>query len=216
MSEELALRTLLERYPDLNTCRAEIASARDVLIQAYEQGKKLLLCGNGGSAADCEHIAAELLKSFERPRPLPDATQNKLRSQGLEGEALAETLQQGLRAISLCGHPAFSTAFANDVNADMAFAQLVTVLGDPGDVLLAVSTSGKARSVCLAARAARALDLKVIGLSGSGGGALAPLCDVCILVPGRSTPEVQELHVPAYHYLCRAVEAHFFPGEPTS
>ncbi|MBN1457971.1 MAG: SIS domain-containing protein [Armatimonadetes bacterium] len=211
MSEELALRTLLERHPDLNSCRAEIVSARDLLIGAYEHGNKLLLCGNGGSAADCEHIAAELLKSFERPRPLAEETRKKLRALGAEGEKLAETLQQGLRAVSLCGHPAFSTAFANDVNADMAFAQLVTVLGDPGDVLLAVSTSGKARSVCLAAQAARTLGLKVVGLSGSDGGALAPLCDLCIIVPGHGTAEVQELHVPVYHYLCRAIEEHFFP-----
>jgi len=211
VTDESSLRTLLERHPELEACRAEIESAREVLIRAYEHGRKLLLCGNGGSAADCDHIAAELLKGFERLRPLPADAQDQLRSQGGEGETLATTLQQGLRAISLCGHPAFATAFANDVDADMAFAQLVTVLGDAGDVLFAISTSGKAHSVCLAAVAARAFGLKVVGLSGMEGGALAPLCDVCIIVSGRSTPEVQELHLPTYHYLCRAVEAHFFP-----
>jgi D-sedoheptulose 7-phosphate isomerase len=212
VSEELQLKALLTKYPGLDACRTEVAAARELLIQTYQRGNKLLLCGNGGSAADCEHIAAELLKGFERPRPLSEEIQARLRSQGAEGEVLAGRLQQGLRAFSLCGHPAFSTAFANDVEAHMVFAQLATVLGEPGDVLLAVSTSGEARNVCLAAHAARAVGLKVIGLSGMDGGALAPLCDVCIIVPGRTTPEVQELHVPVYHYLCRAIEAHFSPG----
>ena len=212
MSEESQLKALLTKYPDLDACRTEIAAARDLLVQTFEHGNKLLLCGNGGSAADCEHIAAELLKGFERPRALSADRRATLEAQGADGQKLAERLQQGLPAVSLCGHSTFSTAFANDVDADMVFAQLVTVLGDRGDVLLAVSTSGGARNVCLAARAARAVGLNVIGLSGMDGGPLAPLCDVCIIAPGHTTAEVQELHVPTYHYLCRALEAHFFPG----
>jgi D-sedoheptulose 7-phosphate isomerase len=211
VSEGQLLRALLARYPEVNACRAEITAARDRLVEAFEDGRKLLLCGNGGSAADCEHIAGELLKGFEHPRPLSKEMKARLREQGTEGEALATTLQQGLRAISLCGHPALATAFANDVDADMIFAQLVTALGDPGDVLLAISTSGEARNVVLAARASCAMGLVTIGLSGRGAGALRPLCDVCVEVPGETTAQVQELHVPVYHYLCRALEAHFFP-----
>jgi D-sedoheptulose 7-phosphate isomerase len=209
VSEKL-LDALVARHPDLAACRDDIAAARDSLIRAYEEGHKLLLCGNGGSAADCEHIAGELLKGFERRRPLPEESRRRLAAQGREGELLAEKLQQALPAFSLCGHPSLATAFANDVDPTLVFAQLVAALGSAGDVLLAISTSGAAANVMHAARAARALGLGTIGLSGRGGGGLAALCDVLIDVPGESTAEVQELHVPVYHHLCRAVEAHFF------
>ena len=202
---------LLLRHPALDSCAAEIERARDALIAAYNRGGKLLLCGNGGSAADCEHIAGELLKGFERARPLPPDLRAKLAREGLDGERLATDLQRALPAVSLTGHPSFASAWANDVDAELSFAQLLTALGQPGDVLLAISTSGQARNVQLAARAARAMDIAVIGLTGMDGGALAPLCDICIIVPARATAEVQELHLPVYHYLCRAVEAHFFP-----
>ena len=212
MSEvtEKLLDALVARHPALVGCRDDIAAACDTLIGAYAGGRKLLLCGNGGSAADCEHIAGELLKGFERRRPLPEEVRGRLAAQGPEGEMLAGKLQQALPAISLCGHPSLATAFANDVDATLVFAQLVAALGIAGDVLLAISTSGAAANVMHAARAARALGLGTIGLSGRGGGGLAALCDVLIDVPGESTAEVQELHVPVYHYLCRAVEAHFF------
>ncbi len=207
------LESLVRKYPALAGCRNDIAAARDLLIRAYEAGHKLLLCGNGGSAADCEHIAGELLKGFERPRPLAEEVRGRLAAQGPDGESLAEKLQQALPAISLCGHASFATAFANDVDPALVFAQLVSALGRPGDVLLAISTSGEARNVMLAARAANALGLAAIVLAGRGGGGLAPLCDVVIDVPGESTAEVQELHVPVYHTLCRALEAHFFGEE---
>ncbi len=205
-----ALDALVHEYPSLGQCAAEIGAARDALIAAYEDGCKLLLCGNGGSAADCEHIAGELLKGFERSRPLRAELRSALAAQGPEGEALARRLQQALPAISLTGHPSFTSAWANDVDPNLGFAQLVVALGNAGDVLLAISTSGEARNVTLAACAARALGMTVIGLSGGDGGALAPLCDVCVTLPGGSVAEIQELHRPAYHYLCRAVEAHFF------
>jgi len=211
VSEKL-LDALVARHPDLAACRDDIAAARDSLIRAYEEGHKLLLCGNGGSAADCEHIAGELLKGFERRRPLPEEFRRRLAAQGREGELLAEKLQQALPALSLCGHPSLATAFANDVDPTLVFAQLVAALGSAGDVLLAISTSGAAENVMHAARAARALGLGTIGLAGRGGGALAAVCDVLIDVPGESTAEIQELHVPVYHHLCRAVEAHFFDG----
>jgi D-sedoheptulose 7-phosphate isomerase len=206
------LASLLGRYPQLAACRDEIAESRDALIAAYEAGHKLLLCGNGGSAADCEHIAGELLKGFERRRPLLDDLRAKLAAQGSDGQKLAAKLQRALPAISLAGHPSLASAFANDVDPHMVFAQLVAALGSPGDVLLALSTSGSARNVILAARAARALGLVTIGLSGGAGGRLAPLCDICIRVPGETTADIQELHRPVYHFLCRALEAHFFAG----
>jgi D-sedoheptulose 7-phosphate isomerase len=206
-----ALDALLLRHPALDPCAAEIEKACAALIAAYERGGKLLLCGNGGSAADCEHIAGELLKGFERARPLPSDLRAKLAREGLDGDRLAANLQRALPAVSLTGHPSFASAWSNDVDSELGFAQLVTALGQPGDVLLAISTSGQARNVQLAARAARAIDIAVIGLTGMDGGALAPLCDICIIAPARTTAEVQELHLPVYHYLCRAVEAHFFP-----
>ena len=204
------LDSLVARHPSLAACRDDIAAACDALIGAYAGGRKLLLCGNGGSAADCEHIAGELMKGFERRRPLSVEVRDRLAAQGREGELLAEKLQQALPAISLCGHPSLATAFANDVDATLVFAQLVAALGSAGDVLLAISTSGSAANVIHAARAARALGLGTIGLSGRGGGGLADVCDVLIDVPGESTAEIQELHVPVYHHLCRAVEAQFF------
>jgi D-sedoheptulose 7-phosphate isomerase len=205
-----ALDSLIAKHPGLDRCKNEIAKAREALIAAYEEGHKLLLCGNGGSAADCEHIAGELLKGFERPRPVSAELRARLAEQGREGEDLAAKLHGALPAIPLTGYTSFSSAWGNDVDPEVTFAQLVHALGQAGDALLAISTSGAARSVTLAARAARAEGLTTIGLSGGDGGTLAPLCDVCILVPGGATAEIQELHLPVYHYLCRAVEAHFF------
>jgi len=211
-TEGEALEALVAKYPALAQCEGQIGAARDALIAAYEKECKLLLCGNGGSAADCEHIAGELLKGFERARPLRAEQRAALAAQGAEGQTLATKLHRALPAVSLTGHPSFTSAWANDEDPELGFAQLVLALGRAGDVLLAISTSGRARNVVLAVHAARALGMSTIGLSGLGGGELGPLCDVCILVPGERTPEVQELHVPVYHYLCRAVEARFFPG----
>jgi D-sedoheptulose 7-phosphate isomerase len=205
------LERLLERYPPLGSCRAGIEAARAALGSCFEAGGKLLLCGNGGSAADCEHIAGELLKGFERKRPLAEELRRALAQQGDEGAELGAKLQEGLPAIPLVGHPSLASAFANDVEASLVFAQLVSVLGDPGDVLLTLSTTGRARNVVMAVYAARALGLVTIALTGRGGGRLARLCDICIDAPGDTTAEVQELHVPIYHYLCRALEARFFP-----
>lgn len=208
----MLLDALVARHPALAACRDDIAAGRALLIEAYEAGHKLLLCGNGGSAADCEHMAGELLKGFERRRPLPEDVRGRLAAQGAEGAMLAEKLQRALPAISLCGHPSLATAFGNDVDPTLVFAQLVAALGEAGDVLLAITTSGAAGNVIQAARAARALGLSTIGLAGRGGGDLAALCDVLIDAPGESTAEIQEYHVPIYHHLCRAVEKHFFDG----
>lgn len=211
MSARNLLDALIAKHAVLAECEEQIAAARDMLVRTFEQGGKLLLCGNGGSAADCDHIASELLKGFERARPLAEGLRARLSAQGPEGRALAGRVQQGLPAICLTGHPSFASAFANDVEPAMTFAQLVSALGRSGDTLLAISTSGRARNVNLAARMARALGLATIGLAGRDGGELARLCDVAIAVAGETTADIQELHLPVYHYLCRALEDHFFP-----
>ena len=210
MSPESALELLLARRPDLAVCAEQISAAREALISVFSRGNKLLLCGNGGSAADCDHIAGELLKGFEKARPLPEELRARLASQGPEGEKLAARLQRALPAIALTTHVSFATAFANDVEPRMVFAQLVQALGMPGDGLLAITTSGSSENVLLAARTARAMGMTVIGLTGGAGGGLAALCDVCIVAPGDATAGVQESHLPIYHYLCREIEAHFF------
>lgn len=204
------LARLFERYPPLGSCRASIEAAREAIEGCFANGGRLLLCGNGGSAADCEHIAAELLKGFERKRPLPEDLRRALAAQGDDGAQLGAKLQQGLPAISLVGHPGLATAVANDIDPDLVFAQLVTALGSVGDVLLALSTSGRGRNVFLAAVTAKALGMVTIALTGRGGGRLGKLCDICIDAPGETTADVQEMHVPVYHYLCRAIEERFF------
>ncbi len=205
------LATLLERYPSLGSCRASIEASCKTLERCFAADGKLLLCGNGGSAADCEHIAGELLKGFERERPLHEDLRRTFAVQGDDGAELGAKLQQGLPAISLTSHPSVATAFANDVDPDLVFAQLVVALGRPSDVLLAITTSGRARNLILAAQAAKAVGMKTIALTGRGGGRLATLCDITIDAPGEATADVQELHMPIYHYLCRALEARFFP-----
>lgn len=205
MSEDL-----FRRRPELHTCAEQIEAAREALISVFAGGGKLLLCGNGGSAADCEHIAGELLKGFEKPRPLQEELRARLRAQGPEGEQLAACLQRALPALSLTTHTSFATAFANDVAPHLVFAQLVQALGRPGDGLIAISTSGNSENVLLAARTARAVGMTVVGLTGGDGGELAPLCDVCLVVPGPGTAEIQEGHQAVYHHLCRELENYFF------
>jgi D-sedoheptulose 7-phosphate isomerase len=204
------LARLIERYPPLGSCRASIEAARQAIERCFAEGGKLLLCGNGGSAADCEHIAGELLKGFERDRPLPAELRRALAAQGDDGADLGAKLQQGLPAISLVGHPSLATAMANDIDPDLVFAQLLTALGRPGDVLLAISTSGRGRNLVAAALVSRALGLVTIALTGRGGGRLGKLSDICIDAPGETTADVQEMHVPIYHYLCRAIEERLF------
>lgn len=200
---------LFERRPELVVCRDQIAAAEAALLKCYRAGGKLLLCGNGGSAADCDHIAGELLKGFMSKRPLPAADRT-----GLSPE-LAGKLQGGLPAIPLCGFPALGSAFTNDVDPLLIYAQLTWALGGPGDVLLAISTSGNARNVAFAIETARARGLTTIGLTGRHGGVLKPAVDICISVPADETYLIQELHLPVYHYLCQAIEATLFPDPAT-
>jgi len=210
VNSRAAREALLVRRPEFAACAEQIDAASDALISVFSRGGHLLLCGNGGSAADCEHIAGELLKGFEQRRPLPADLQRKLIAQGSEGEQLAARLQAALPAIALTSHTSFATAFANDVEPRMVFAQFVQALGRPGDGLLAITTSGGSENVLLAARTARAAGMAVIGLTGGRGGTLAALCDVCIAAPGHGTAEIQERHQAIYHHLCREIEIHFF------
>ncbi len=206
------LDRLLERYPSLAACRADVQAASDALVKCYTSGGKLLVCGNGGSAADADHIVGELMKGFRKPRPLPEDMRARLRSvDSTLGPTLAGGLQGALPAINLTAGAALLSAFANDVNADLAYAQAVYGLGRRGDVLLGISTSGNAGNVRAALVAARAIGVTTIGLTGRGGGKVAGLCDVLIAVPAEKTFEVQELHLPVYHCICATLEAHFFP-----
>jgi len=183
-------------------------AAIDLLIQSFDNGGKLLICGNGGSAADCEHIVGELMKGFCLPRRL--SANDRARFGDSDGAAIADQLQYGLPAISLVSHSALITAIANDIAGDMIFAQQVWGIGRDGDVLLAISTSGQSANVINAAKTARARGLGVIGLTGQSGGALRALCDVVITVPSNDVALIQEMHLPIYHALCRQVEAHYF------
>jgi len=202
---------LLERHPILDPCAGDLNSALNLLVAAYRSGNKLLVCGNGGSAADSEHIVAELMKGFLKRRPISAGDTAKLEeSGGAPGKAIATRLQGTLAAISLPSQMSLLTATANDGDFDMVFAQQVYGLGRPGDVLLAISTSGNSKNICNAVIVARAFGLKSIALTGKSGGDLSPLADVAIKVPSDSVAEIQELHLPVYHWLSTELEATFF------
>lgn len=202
---------LYERYPDLVACRDAIAQAHALLRERFAAGNMLLLCGNGGSASDCEHIVGELMKGFLLRRPVPEALRAALRAgDAATADYLADHLQGALPAISLVSQAALTTAFVNDVAADMAFAQQVYGYGRPGDVLLGISTSGNSRNVTNALRVARAIGVRTLGLTGQGGGALAALCEVTIHVPWTDVADVQERHLAIYHALCAQLEEDFF------
>ena len=206
------LPSFLERYPVLRVCEAQLQAAFTVLADAFRSGNKLLVCGNGGSAADSEHIVAELMKSFLKRRPLPPDQVAKL--EAADGKAIAQRLQGSLPAISLPSQMSLLTATANDADYDLTFAQQVYGLGRAGDVLLAISTSGNSANVCNAVIVAKAFGLKSIALTGKSGGKLAPLADIAINVPSDNVAEIQELHLPVYHWLSTELEAAFFPDSP--
>jgi D-sedoheptulose 7-phosphate isomerase len=206
------LSSLFERYPTLRSCERELRAAFDLLAAVYRGGNKLLVCGNGGSAADSEHIVAELMKSFLKPRPISAADTAKLEgAAGAAGKEIASRLQGTLPAISLPSQMSLLTATANDGDYDLTFAQQVYGLGRAGDAVLAISTSGKSKNVCNAVIVAKAFGLKSIALTGKSGGDLAPLADVAINVPSDNVAEIQELHLPVYHWLSTELEAEFFP-----
>jgi phosphoheptose isomerase len=206
-----SIERLISTYPDLDTCAPDIQAAFQILQACYRSGGKVLTCGNGGSAADAEHIVGELMKGYLLKRPVPEQIRAKLVSTSpQDGNYLADHLQGGLQAISLVSQAALISAIANDTAADMVYAQQAYAYGREGDVLIGISTSGDSRNVIHAMQVARMLGLHTIGFSGSTGGALKPLCDVCICVPGKSTPAIQERHLPIFHVLCAMLEEEFF------
>lgn len=205
------LDLLIERYPKLEVCRDNIEKAYRILEECYESDHKLLIAGNGGSAADSEHIAGELMKRFKTPRPVPAEFKEKLKEiDPVRGENLAKNLERGLMAIPLVAHEALTTAYINDVDGLGVFAQQLYGFGRPGDVFLGISTSGNSKNVMSATVVARALGIKVIGLTGAKGGELGRVADVSIRVPETETYMIQELHLPVYHCLCLMLEDRFF------
>ena len=205
------LDLLIERYPKLAVCKDDIAKAYEIIETCYAHGGKLLIAGNGGSAADAEHIVGELMKGFKNPRKLPQEYADRLIAADSElGKTLAENLQGALPAIALDGHPALSTAYQNDCEPLLCFAQQVNGYGKPGDVLLGISTSGNSKNVLYAAVTAKAKGMKVIGLTGQKESKLSEMADVCIRVPETETYMVQELHLPVYHVLCLMIEENNF------
>ncbi len=206
-----SIMRLYDRYPDLVPCRENIDSACSLIARAFRDGNKLLVCGNGGSAADSEHIVGELMKGFRLPRRLSgNEREILLRLFPADGGRIADGLQGALPAVALTGSLSLSTAFANDVSPEMVFAQQVYGYGKTGDVLIVISTSGKSANVMRAAQVARLKGVKVVGLTGPEGGPIAPLCDVAIRVPGNNTAEIQERHLPVYHEICARIEQEFF------
>lgn len=202
---------LLTRYPALAECKDAISAADKTIIDTYENGGKLLVCGNGGSCADSEHIVGELMKGFLSMRPLDEDYKNELKAANPElTDEMLSRLQGALPAISLTGHPGLSSAFLNDVDPSLIFAQQLFGLGNCGDVFIGITTSGNSGNVVKAAQLAKALGITVIGLTGQKGGKLKEIADVCICVPETETFKVQELHLPVYHYLCASAEKHFF------
>ncbi len=206
------LPKLLSQYPELTPCQLQLEQSVQALISCYEQGGKLLICGNGGSAADGDHITGELMKGFLKKRPLSFSQQQAMMALAPElTPELLQGLQCGLPAISLPGSTALVSAFCNDADPALVYAQGVMALGKPGDILIGMSTSGNAKNVCYAAMVAKGLGMKVLALTGQSGGKLATLADIAVQVPKTETYQIQELHLPVYHYLCAAVEEHFFP-----
>lgn len=208
---KVTIEELIERYPKLETEKDNIVKALEIMIDCYKNKGKLLVAGNGGSAADAEHIVGELMKGFVEPRKLPQNEVDKLIEADVEmGRVLGEKLQGVLPAIALAGHVALSTAYLNDVDPMLGFAQQLNGYGNEGDVFLAISTSGNSKNVLYACTVAKAKGIKIIGLTGGNGGRLKEMADVTIVSPEVETYKIQEYHLPVYHWLCLALEETFF------
>lgn len=203
---------LYKHYPELETCKEDIEKALALLIKTYRSGNKVLLCGNGGSCADCDHIVGELLKGFLLRREPDETLKAKIDALGLgeDGKHLAENLQMGLPAISLHSQSALLSAFSNDVAADTVYAQTLLGLASSGDLLICLSTSGNSKNVVYAAMLAKAMGLPIISMTGARESKLSALSDATVRVPSTETYRVQEYHLPVYHYLCAEVERTFF------
>ena len=197
---------IFQRYPALSECREDMYAAFGILKECVKNGNKILLCGNGGSAADCDHIAGELLKGFLKKRPLSREEEEAW----TEESWIADKLQKGICAINLTGISATMTAVINDTDAQLIYAQLVQAMGRPGDVFIGLSTSGGAKNVRYGAMTAKKLGMQVISLTGKKESPLSALADTAIRVPVQETYMVQEYHLPVYHWLCAALEDEFF------
>lgn len=205
------LDLLIERHPSLIVCKDDIIKAYDILENTYNHERKLLVCGNGGSASDSEHIVGELMKEFKLKRKVFSQQAEAMKAIDPDlGAALAQHLQGALPAITLTAHSSLTTAFMNDSEPVLVFAQQVNGYGKKGDAFLGISTSGNSMNVLYAAVTAKARGLKVIGLTGQRESRLSKLADVCIRVPETETYKIQELHLPVYHCLCLMLENHFF------
>ena len=205
------IKKLIERYPCLSVCKQSIIEAYKLLKESYTHGRKLLVCGNGGSASDSEHIVGELMKEFKlKRRVYIEQVEAMKQIDEKLGTILAENLQGALPAITLTAHSSLTTAYINDSNPLLVFAQQVNGYGKQGDCFLGISTSGNSENILYAAVTAKARGLKVIGLTGAKENKLERFCDVCIHVPETETYKIQELHLPVYHCLCMMLEEYFF------
>ena len=211
MKTDPVTESLSGRYPQLATVMNLISAGAGMMISCYSNGGKILLCGNGGSSSDAEHVTGELMKSFEIKRPLDDSLKERLEEVGgAQGKMLGSKLEHGLPAICLSSQTALTSAIANDIGNDMVYAQQLIGYGNENDILIAISTSGNSPNVVNACITAKALNMNVIGLTGESGGKMKPFCDILITVPDSNTALVQELHLPVLHTLCQLIENHFY------
>jgi D-sedoheptulose 7-phosphate isomerase len=211
MNSKYILDELLNRYTHLRFLEESVLKVVEAIVKTFRSGGKVLVCGNGGSCSDADHIVGELMKSFEGHRPLEISLQEKLMELSPEhGKMLADKLQQGLPAISLTVHSALITAIANDIGGELIFAQQVTGLGNQDDVLIGLSTSGNSQNVINAMIVAKAKGITTIGMTGETGGKMRDWCDILLNVPERRTAYVQELHLPVYHTICMMIETEIF------
>jgi D-sedoheptulose 7-phosphate isomerase len=205
------INNLTERYPAINELSGKIKEAAETIIKCYQEGGKVLVCGNGGSCASADHIVGELMKGFERKRPVEQKLKDKLEEiAGERGKYLGNKLEKALPAISLNAHSALITAISNDTDASLIFAQQVAGYGNQGDILIGISSSGSSQNVIDAVITARAKEMIVIGMTGATGGRMKQYCDILLNVPETRTALVQELHLPVYHAICLIAEDHFF------
>ena len=205
------IKELIERYPSLSVCEKDIRNAAQAIIESYSAGGKLIAAGNGGSAADSDHITGELLKSFVKKRKPEAAFLDKLKAIDPDtGAYLSDKIQGSLPAVALTNNSALMTASLNDVDGNVLFAQQVMGFGKKGDVFLGISTSGNSKDVIYAVAVAKALGVRTIALTGKDGGKLKSLADISIVVPQSETFKIQELHLPVYHALCLTVEEYFW------
>lgn len=212
---EFYMNEFKEKYPMMDYLEKDIRGLIDKVVNRLKLGGKILVCGNGGSASDSEHIVGELLKEFYIKRPVDEAFKKSLKGKVLEADFLyiTECLQGAIPAVSLVSQTGFLTAYGNDVSFDMAYAQQVYAYGKKDDVLIGLSTSGNASNLCYAAKVAKAKNILVISLTGETGGELRKLSDILLNVPAKETYKVQEYHLPLYHFICRALENEMFGGD---